>query len=92
MTVKNILKDTAGASAIEYGLLAALISVGIVVALTGTGRAVDNSITNVEACLGGDCSDRAAVAGSSAGTGSDSSSSGGDSRGTINTGTGLGRR
>jgi pilus assembly protein Flp/PilA len=46
--IKRFLKDEAGATAIEYGLLAALIALAIIVAVTGIGTklaAVYNSIS-----------------------------------------------
>ena len=40
--LKSMFKDQAGATAIEYGLLAALIGVAIIVAVQGTGNSVSN--------------------------------------------------
>ncbi len=36
-TLKRFIKDESGATAIEYGLIAALIAVGIIVAVTTLG-------------------------------------------------------
>jgi pilus assembly protein Flp/PilA len=39
-TVKNILSDESGATAIEYGLIAALVSVAAITALTQMGTSL----------------------------------------------------
>ena len=63
-TVKNFFKrfaeDETGATAIEYGLFAALISVVIIIAVTAIGNslnvvftAISNSLNNVAASIGG---------------------------------------
>ena len=46
---KNILRDEQGATAIEYGLIAGLISVAIITAVTSVGTELEgtfNDITN----------------------------------------------
>lgn len=50
---KRLLRDSAGASAMEYGVILAMVSLGMVVALTQVGNgmqsiflAVNNSTTN----------------------------------------------
>ncbi|WP_372760012.1 Flp family type IVb pilin [Litorivivens sp.] len=54
MTVKPRLKER-GASGIEYGLLLGLISVAMLVALTGVGVSLDSTFTTI--CQGfGGCS------------------------------------
>ncbi|WP_417609889.1 Flp family type IVb pilin [Parasphingorhabdus sp.] len=92
MNIKYLIEDTAGASAIEYGLLAALIGVGMIAAVTSTGTAVNNTMTNVESCLAHSTQPCALNDAS----GSDDSSADGDSGssgpGSITTGTEGGRR
>lgn len=43
----RFLKDESGATAIEYGLIAALISVGIIAGATALGSSVNSTFTNV---------------------------------------------
>jgi pilus assembly protein Flp/PilA len=38
----RFLKDERGSTAIEYGLIAALIAVGVIVGMTATGTSLDN--------------------------------------------------
>ena len=45
------LKDESGATAIEYGLLAALISVAAIVGMTALGTALSGLFTNIAASL-----------------------------------------
>ena len=42
----RFVKDESGATAIEYGLIAALIAVGIIVAARGLGGKVSGTFTN----------------------------------------------
>ncbi len=44
--IKRFLQDESGATAIEYGLIAALISIGIITAVGLLGDALDGSFTN----------------------------------------------
>jgi pilus assembly protein Flp/PilA len=44
-------KDESGATAIEYGLIAALISVVIIVALTSVGTSLNKTFTSVNSAL-----------------------------------------
>ena len=44
-------KCESGATAIEYGLIAALIGVAIITAVTATGDGISNTFNNVEAKL-----------------------------------------
>ncbi|MGV8955871.1 MAG: Flp family type IVb pilin, partial [Cypionkella sp.] len=44
-------QDESGATAIEYGLIAALISVGIIVAVTALGNSLGNTFTKISGQL-----------------------------------------
>ena len=49
-TIKNLLRDESGVTAIEYGLIAALVAVAIVggsTALFGSGGALDNAFNTI---------------------------------------------
>jgi pilus assembly protein Flp/PilA len=47
----NLLKDESGATAIEYGLIAALISVAIIAVLILLGGNLTNTFTQVDNAL-----------------------------------------
>jgi pilus assembly protein Flp/PilA len=53
--MKNIfsrfLKDESGATAIEYGLIAAIVSVGIITALNLVSTSLDTTFTNISTQL-----------------------------------------
>jgi len=49
--VTRFLKDESGATAIEYGLIAALIAVVIIGAVTGAGTAIDGTFQTVAGAL-----------------------------------------
>ncbi len=53
--MKNLLtkfkNDESGATAIEYGLIAALISVGIIVAVTALGNSLGNVFDSISGSL-----------------------------------------
>jgi pilus assembly protein Flp/PilA len=49
--VSRFLKDESGATAIEYGLIAALIAVAIITALTTVGSNLGGTFNNVAAKL-----------------------------------------
>jgi pilus assembly protein Flp/PilA len=52
--MKNLvrfLKDESGATAIEYGLIAACISVAIIAVVQGVGTKLTNTFTSVESAL-----------------------------------------
>ena len=49
--VSRFLKDESGATAIEYGLIAALISVVIITALTTVGSNLNTKFTSVATSL-----------------------------------------
>ena len=51
--IKNILKDESGATAIEYGLIAALVSVAAIGALTAMGDSLETMFTAVSTSLDG---------------------------------------
>lgn len=51
--VTRFLKDESGATAIEYGLIAALISVVIVGAVSGIGDNLNEAFTTIENELAG---------------------------------------
>lgn len=59
--VKTFVMDEEGASAVEYGLLVALIAVAIITALTALGGALSSKFSNV--------ADTISAAGSSGGGG-----------------------
>lgn len=46
-TIVRLLKNESGATAIEYGLIAALISVAIIVAVRAIGTNLNSTFTNV---------------------------------------------
>ena len=45
--IRTFLKNNKGATAIEYGLIAALIAVAAIAAMTGLGNQVKKTFTNV---------------------------------------------
>ena len=47
MILRNFLKDESGATAIEYGLIAALIAVVIITAVTAVGTALSTTFNNI---------------------------------------------
>ena len=49
--LKNLIQDESGATAIEYGLIAALVSVAAIGALTAMGGSLDAMFTTVSASL-----------------------------------------
>ncbi len=50
-TLKTFVKDESGATAIEYGLIAALVAVGLIAALTALGGALQNIFNTVATTL-----------------------------------------
>jgi pilus assembly protein Flp/PilA len=52
-TIRKFLKDESGATAIEYGLIAALISVVIIATLTLLGNTLNQTFVTVEEGLAG---------------------------------------
>ena len=49
--IKNLIQAESGATAIEYGLIAALVSVAAVVALENMGTSLENMFTTVSGKL-----------------------------------------
>jgi pilus assembly protein Flp/PilA len=47
MKFYKMLKDIKGATAIEYGLIAALIAVAAITAMSGLGNQLNNTLTEV---------------------------------------------
>ncbi len=45
--IKNFLQDESGATAIEYGLIAALIAVGIIAAAKSLGSQINDTFNTV---------------------------------------------
>ena len=45
---KSLVRDEQGASAIEYGLIAALIAVAAITAMTNLGSTLSGTFTNVD--------------------------------------------
>ena len=45
--LKNFLNDDSGATAIEYGLIAALLSVSLLAGYTAVGNSIDNHWSDV---------------------------------------------
>ena len=42
-----VIRDEAGATAIEYALIAALVSIAFIIALIATGSSIDDMLTHV---------------------------------------------
>lgn len=51
LTIKKFLNDESGATAIEYGLIAALVSVAAIGALSAMGTSLDDMFTAVSGHL-----------------------------------------
>ena len=49
--LKSFLRDESGATAIEYGLIAAGISVAIITVVQGLGTKLANTFTNIDSKL-----------------------------------------
>jgi pilus assembly protein Flp/PilA len=49
--LKRLLRDDSGATAIEYGLIAALISVAIITAVTAVGGSLNSTFNSVASAL-----------------------------------------
>ena len=46
-TLRNLLKDEVGATAIEYGLIAALVSVAVIIGITALGTNLNATFSQV---------------------------------------------
>ncbi len=51
--IRNLITDESGATAIEYGLIAALVSVAAIGALTAMGTSLNTMFTAVSTALNG---------------------------------------
>ena len=51
ITLKRFVADEQGATAIEYGLIAAGISIAIITAVTAVGTALNTTFTSVSTAL-----------------------------------------
>ena len=52
--IRKLFKDKKGATAIEYGLIAALIAVAAITAMQGLGDSLNETFTNVSTAMAGD--------------------------------------
>ena len=50
-TFMHILRETRGATAIEYGLIAALIAVAAITAMSNVGKKLTNTFNNVQSSM-----------------------------------------
>jgi pilus assembly protein Flp/PilA len=51
-TIRKMLKNNKGATAIEYGLIAALIAVAAIGAMTSLGKGLQNTFTTINTKVG----------------------------------------
>jgi pilus assembly protein Flp/PilA len=51
--IKDFFKDESGASAVEYGLLVALIAVGLITAMTTLRTSIEGAFTSASTALDG---------------------------------------
>ena len=51
--IRKLIKDKKGATAIEYGLIAALIAVAAITAMQGLGSSLNSTFTNVSTAMKG---------------------------------------
>ena len=49
--IRNFFKNSKGATAIEYGLIAALIAVAAIAAMQGLGNSLNNTFGNVSSAM-----------------------------------------
>jgi len=49
--IRNFLKNSKGATAIEYGLIAALIAIAAITAMSALGKKLNNTFTNVSTSI-----------------------------------------
>jgi pilus assembly protein Flp/PilA len=53
MFIRKLIKDKKGATAIEYGLIAALIAVAAITAMQGLGSSLSTTFNNVSDAMDG---------------------------------------
>ena len=51
--IRKLIRDSKGATAIEYGLIAALIAVAAIAAMQGLGSSLNQTFTNVSTSMTG---------------------------------------
>ena len=51
--IRKLIRDNKGATAIEYGLIAALIAVAAITAMQGLGSSLNTTFTNVSTSMTG---------------------------------------
>jgi len=49
--IRKFVRDSKGATAIEYGLIAALIAVAAIAAMQGVGSSLNSTFTNVSSSM-----------------------------------------
>ena len=49
--IRKLIGDSKGATAIEYGLIAALIAVAAIAAMQGVGTSLNSTFTNVSSAM-----------------------------------------
>jgi pilus assembly protein Flp/PilA len=49
--IRKLIGDSKGATAIEYGLIAALIAVAAIAAMQGVGSSLNSTFTNVSSAM-----------------------------------------
>jgi pilus assembly protein Flp/PilA len=49
--IRKVIKSSKGATAIEYGLIAALIAVAAIAAMQGVGSSLNSTFTNVSSSM-----------------------------------------
>ena len=54
LATRRFMRDEEGVTAIEYGLIASLIAVAIIVAAGQVGTGLSDTFKNIAACLGAD--------------------------------------
>ena len=53
MFIRKLIRDKKGATAIEYGLIAALIAVAAITAMQALGTSLSSTFTNVSTAMNG---------------------------------------
>jgi pilus assembly protein Flp/PilA len=52
LKIRKFIRNNKGATAIEYGLIAALIAVAAITAMKGLGSSLNKTFTNVSTAMG----------------------------------------